>query len=295
MSFNVIAQLKVIPTGSTIIGPGSPNTLYNLSLTDGAKGGLWQNRNNEYFRAGCVSGGVIIGSSADQIDFWYSSTTGHNNLVGQSFNNSSDLRLKTEIEPLESGLDILNTLNPYSYYFKTDIEQGKKSLHYGFVAQEVNEILPALVDTSRGYLTLNYIEIIPFLVKGIKEQQEIISNQDSIITNLEKTINSIKAKIEPETQSINNEDLGSKAKLYQNKPNPFKETTSINFELPNEYSSANLMIFDLRGTLIKSYEISGQNNGEVIIEGRELKAGMYLYSLFVDDIEVDTKKMILNN
>lgn len=47
--------------------------------------------------------------------------------------------------------------------------------------------------------------------------------------------------------------------------------------------------------LKKSIPVSQKGKGQIIIEGFDLMAGMYLYSLIVDEVEIDTKRMILVN
>jgi hypothetical protein len=56
---------------------------------------------------------------------------------------------------------------------------------------------------------------------------------------------------------------------------------------------ANLYIYDLQGTQVKSYPINQRGSGSITIQGNELKAGMYLYSLLVDGEIVGTEKMVL--
>ena len=49
---------------------------------------------------------------------------------------------------------------------------------YGFIAQEVQNVLPELVckiDDS-GFLSVNYIEIIPFLVSKVQSQDKEIKS-----------------------------------------------------------------------------------------------------------------------
>jgi len=48
----------------------------------------------------------------------------------------------------------------------------------------------------------------------------------------------------------------------------------------------------MQGLLLKTYNSLTQN-GEIQINGYDLKPGMYLYSLIVDGSEVGTKRMIL--
>jgi hypothetical protein len=53
------------------------------------------------------------------------------------------------------------------------------------------------------------------------------------------------------------------------------------------------MVFDLKGTLLETYYIDNNREKSIVIEGKEFKAGMYLYSLVIDGVEIDSKKMIL--
>ena len=53
------------------------------------------------------------------------------------------------------------------------------------------------------------------------------------------------------------------------------------------------MIFDLQGTLIESHVIDRSGRTQIRVEGGALKAGMYIYTLMVDQKEMDTKRMIL--
>ena len=54
-----------------------------------------------------------------------------------------------------------------------------------------------------------------------------------------------------------------------------------------------ICIYDMQGTQIKRIDISERGHSHIIINGSELKAGMYLYSLFANGMEIDTKRMIL--
>ncbi len=58
-------------------------------------------------------------------------------------------------------------------------------------------------------------------------------------------------------------------------------------------SKAEIMLFDMQGALIKKYEI--KDKGYIDIAQGELRAGIYLYSLIVDNKEIDTKRMIIAN
>ena len=131
---------------------------------------------------------------------------------------------------------------------------------------------------------------------------KLYDSQEKEIVKLKKTIDNCcvsnnnsklkSATISDETTSIN-ESLTENAKLFDNIPNPFSLNTEIKFEIPENYISARLIIHDLQGIEIKSYAISQGGFGSITINGSDLKAGMYLYTLLIDNKIIDTKRMIL--
>jgi len=91
-------------------------------------------------------------------------------VTGTGITCSSDGSLKKNIASIKglTALDAINKLNPVTYNWK----EGSNTLQFGFLAQEVEEVLPGLVtfDTN-GYKSLNTIGMIPFIAKAIQEQQ----------------------------------------------------------------------------------------------------------------------------
>ncbi len=107
----------------------------------------------------------------------------------------SDRRLKENIKPVESVLDKLNRINGYSY---TMINDETKQREYGVMAQEVKKVFPEMVKELKGksgYYGVNYTQLIPVLLEGMKEQQKLIEIQNSEIESLKEDIKLIKALI----------------------------------------------------------------------------------------------------
>ncbi|GMH73937.1 hypothetical protein TrRE_jg8332, partial [Triparma retinervis] len=54
--------------------------------------------------------------------------------------------------------------------------------HYGFIAQEVEEVLPEMVGTNElGYKSIRYIGFTSLLVEALKEQQaEVVKLRDKV-------------------------------------------------------------------------------------------------------------------
>lgn len=96
----------------------------------------------------------------------------------------SDQHLKENIIPLENALSLIKKLNPVSFHWKFEPEEPKQ---FGFIAQEVENVatFSSFVEEIEdpfpregkpaSYKTLNYIGFIPFLIKGMQEQQQQIS------------------------------------------------------------------------------------------------------------------------
>jgi hypothetical protein len=107
-----------------------------------------------------------------------------------SLDQSSDISLKKNIELLPYGLRTISKLNPVQYHFNEQNDMEHK--HFGFIAQEVQNILPELVGVGGDdKLTLSYIELIPILINGMKEQSEIITQQQQSINELSARLSSM--------------------------------------------------------------------------------------------------------
>ena len=94
-------------------------------------------------------------------------------VTGAIFNPSDEI-LKENISLIHKSISNgLFQLEPVTFCFKTD---SVKKLHYGFIAQDIENIYPELVKNSEfGYKTVNYIELIPLLVSTIQNMQKEIN------------------------------------------------------------------------------------------------------------------------
>ena len=85
----------------------------------------------------------------------------------------SDARLKNNVLPMQAGLDEVMKLRTVSYDYKRNLEDSEYPGHAtGFIAQEVQEVLPELISVVPGkdsLLAINASGMIPVLVKAIQE------------------------------------------------------------------------------------------------------------------------------
>jgi hypothetical protein len=114
------------------------------------------------------------------------STTGLYISNTAAWQSTSDERLKTDIQDLDSTQRLMQ-LRPRDYLWKsqeTSDDPTKRNL--GFIAQEVKDIFPELVGVSPdGMFSVEYTGLIAPLVKAIQEQQAIITQLTARITALE--------------------------------------------------------------------------------------------------------------
>ena len=88
----------------------------------------------------------------------------------------SDAALKTNVETVTNAMDMIQGLRGVSY----DLKSGGKR-EYGFIAQEVNTVVPEVVSTSGNLMGIDYTRITSLLVEAVKTQQaEIIALQEKL-------------------------------------------------------------------------------------------------------------------
>lgn len=104
---------------------------------------------------------------------------------------TSDARMKENIQPLQYGLKEVLRLRPVSYNWISKPLQGIK---VGFIAQEVQSVLNELVvlgDDENKTLGINYAEFVPVLVNAIKEQQNQMEVLKKENVEMKKQLNEI--------------------------------------------------------------------------------------------------------
>ena len=100
-------------------------------------------------------------------------SAGNLTAFGTSFLQVSDERLKQNIYTISQSLDKILDLRPTKYVWKKNKKQD-----VGFIAQEVEKIIPEVVEESRGFInddsqienmkTISYPKLIPYLVDTIQ-------------------------------------------------------------------------------------------------------------------------------
>ena len=221
-----------------------------------------------------------ISGTGGKVVFYDSESSQYNYIEVKGVYQSSDARLKTNITPLNSGLGTILGLKPVSYNWKSETSQLRSaeavpSKAFGFLAQEVAEVMPEIVTlSSTGDSLVDYTAVIPVLVQAVKEL-------DATIQQLELQLDE-KANL---SDLQNNKNLTSKSLL---------SNAVISFTIPTSARSAFISICNLQGTQVKKFDIATRGEGSIMVSFSDLGvAGMYMYSLVVDGQLISTKRMLL--
>lgn len=241
---------------------------------------------------------------------------------------TSDKNLKKDIREFGNAMSIIKQLKPRNYEFSNNQKYASLNLpkgnHYGLIAQDLEEVLPNLVKESPHEIrdikpitavkstadgkpsippiekketinikAVNYIELIPILIKAMQEQETKMQEQSA-------TIEKQNTKIEALTQLVNKLSQNpnaapsvklTSASLGQSTPNPNSTSTRIIYSIPSGFSRAELVINNEAGQKVKQMQLN--KSGLIDIDTSGIRAGTYFYTLYLDGKSIDTKKMIV--
>jgi len=129
--------------------------------------------------------------------------------------------------------------------------------------------------------------------KKIEEQDKKIDALMVMMQSLQQNFNSCNPCGDNTSSQSEKIVLGSNIFLEQNIPNPFNHTTTISYTLPQQYSSAKIIVVDKSGKVLKEVNISGSGKGSLKIDAATLASGAYNYSLYVNGRLISSKQMML--
>jgi hypothetical protein len=159
---------------------------------NGSESGIYNDVENEWlFRAThnaqadlYYNGGAKITTQSDGAQ-----TSGIQRATGNIISNTSDARLKTNIENIPNALEKVLSLNGVTYNWNENTPEDfdKEKTEVGLIAQEVQAVLPEIIHNApfdrdmdgssisgENYMTLQYERVVPLLVEAIKELNEEI-------------------------------------------------------------------------------------------------------------------------
>jgi hypothetical protein len=200
----------------------------------------------------------------------------------------------------------------YTGFIAQDVEKAAKELNYDFSGVDAAK-------NDKDLYGLRYGDFVVPLVKAVQELSKMNDSlksendvQQKINANIQREIDELKTMIQQlqqctpcNQQSIQSTHPSSAndahqiislsgVSLEQNIPNPFTNTTIIGYSLPNQFTSAQIVITDKNGKTLKTINISGTGKGQVNVDASILASGAYNYALYVDGKFIASKQMVLS-
>ena len=149
------------------------------------------------YAAMSIQGGTSTTSPTMAKGIWFNAESIGGNT---GWNAASDARLKKNVSTIENALDIVDNLRGVWFDWKDTEREGRE---IGFIAQEVQEILPEVVNANGKFLGMQYSKITALLVEAIKELKA--ENED-----LKATLGKSKAGNENANSMKENNELKEK-------------------------------------------------------------------------------------
>jgi hypothetical protein len=177
----ITVNLANIPRVTNVLGTTNQISVSGIIANGGMTASLSLPQNIHTaadFRVGSLGIGVAASGTSGRID-------AANDIVAYS---SSDRRFKENIKNIPNALAKILRIGGYEFDWISNVElHGHEGHDIGVIAQEIEEILPELVQTREsGYKAVKYDKLVALLIEGMKEQQVQIDNLKSEVENLKR-------------------------------------------------------------------------------------------------------------
>jgi hypothetical protein len=152
-----------------------------------------------------------------------------------------------------------------------------------FLPQAIEELRDELYNSASVPQVVTEVEALKTVLLDIQATQEMLKHENEVLRK--QLISCCNAN----AQGLTARD----SYLLQNAPNPFKETTELNYFVPETAGDAQLEIHNLKGISLQTFDLK-KGTGSIQLEATEWPAGVYIYYLIVDKEMIDSKVMIVN-
>lgn len=267
-----------------------------LGLTINGWGGMyWTSQASNFFQLDLTPTNPRLAGTGNQVIFYNSSTNTFNSIQVANVYNYSDARAKENVHSLTSGLNTILQLRPVTYNWKNsnseDVVTASSTAsvangpaedaqqQYGFLAQEVENILPDAVKTDEeGHKLINYTAIIPMLVQAVQELQATVETQANMFAMIRN---------QTDMEAVNRLN---KNRIISCTPNPTTGNVEIKTEIDSDAKMTTLLISNLTGTKEATLSVDGAS--VTTYNSSNLKAGIHIVSLYVNGYLVDSTRLI---
>lgn len=170
------------PSGYATAWEGLGHYFHNSASTSG----------NAWLKIYLGTNGPRISANTSYIRFYDTDTDIYHTLYVSAVYETSDMNLKTNITNLQSPLNKTLQLRPVKYSL-TNSYPEKTNQDIGFIAQELEKIIPEAVSTDdSGNKLINYRAVIPVLVGAIQEMSVKIEELNLLVENLQDQVENSK-------------------------------------------------------------------------------------------------------
>lgn len=250
-------------------------------------------KDSNFFQLDLTAANPRLAGTGNQVVFFNTETSTFNNIQVGNVYNYSDSRAKENIQTIQPGLDAVSKLRPVSYNWKAEmikidslnsyIPQGpnvNEKLQYGFLAQDMEQVLPDIVTNDEsGFKMINYVALVPVLVKAVQELQEIVNAQTTMIEQLRNG-----------TSALSN---FNGCKIVNCQINNSTGNISVEVMLSGNTDNAYLTISSINGNIEKRIDMPS-NCSYVTKKISGVDNGIHVVTLHVNNLPVDSKNLIMN-
>ena len=175
--------------------PQTPRTLSLMSLNGSTNELMYAMRiipNNAHPITTFPSGNVGIGTTQPEnlLTVARSSTT---DPIADAWTTYSSKRWKANIKPINAALEKVQRLRGVSFDWQDD---GKHDI--GLIAEEVGEVVPEVVvyeENGQDAKSINYDRLVAVLIEAVKEQQQVIENQNTELAEIRTKIDQLESEL----------------------------------------------------------------------------------------------------
>lgn len=164
-----------------------------------------------------------------------------------------------------AGSDSIEAQQPISKIETQNIEKR----HFGLSLERLKEVFPDLVyEQEDGSYGVNYMEMVPILVKTINE----LNNRLSVLEGKNKAI-----------------EQPSKTKILSN------TTSVLELKVNDNIKDAAINVYNINGVFVKKIKVTNRGVFSINLSKEDLADGLYIYALVADGNIVSTKRVAIEN
>jgi len=153
-----------------ISNQSADTTTYYPLITTTTSGGLTSASVSSSKLSFQPSSGTLTVTDLSATDVSCTDITASGDLEAATITETSSRVLKTDINPISNAVDAISALEGVSY---TRISSGRRES--GLIAEDVEKVLPELVDSKGEYKSISYSRLTAYLIEAVKSLKQELS------------------------------------------------------------------------------------------------------------------------